>query len=38
MEYAKNKDPLMKAYRKDDAPFLTMLKLYGVKVEEINLT
>jgi hypothetical protein len=38
MEYAKKKDPLMKAYRKDDAPFLTMLKLYGVKVEEINLT
>jgi hypothetical protein len=38
MKYAEKKDPLMKAYRKDDAPFLTMLKLYGVKVEETNLT
>ena len=38
INYAKKKDPLMKAYRKDDAPFLTMLKLYGVKIEEIKLT
>jgi len=38
MKYAEKKDPLMKAYRKDDAPFLTILKLYGVKIEEVKLT
>ena len=38
MKYAEKKDPLMKAYRKDNAPFLTILKLFGVKIKEVKLT
>ena len=37
MAYAEKKDPLMKAYRKNDTPFLTMLKLFKVKLKEVNL-